>query len=109
LNKSKKNVGEKIPFLDEFKILINEHICNNLKIAYLTLELGRKELEKFIEQTEKLMTASEKYVSGAEKELDEFCDRYFKNDTEVENYCREKHIPTNEEEYQLPHCGEKIE
>ena len=56
-----------------------------------------KEFEKFIEQTEKLMTASEKYVSGAEKELDEFCDDYFANDTEVENYCKEKHIPTNEE------------
>lgn len=56
-----------------------------------------KEFEKFIEQTEKLMTASEKYVSGAEKELDEFCDDYFANDTEVENYCREKHIPINEE------------
>lgn len=55
-----------------------------------------KEFEKFIEQTEKLMTASEKYVSGAEKELDEFCDGYFANDTEVENYCREKYIPTND-------------
>jgi hypothetical protein len=56
-----------------------------------------KEFEKFIEQTEKLMTASEKYVSGAEKELDEFCDNYFANDTEIEEYCKEKHIPTNEE------------
>lgn len=56
-----------------------------------------KEFERFIEQIEKLMTASEKYVSGAEKELDEFCDGYFANDTEIENYCREKHIPTNEE------------
>ncbi len=52
-----------------------------------------KEFEKFIEQTEKLMTASEKYVSGAEKELDEFCDGYFANDTEIENYCKEKNIP----------------
>jgi hypothetical protein len=52
---------------------------------------------KFIEQTEKLMTASEKYVSGAEKELDEFCDNYFANDTEVEEYCKQKHIPTNQE------------
>ena len=57
-----------------------------------------KEFEKFIEQTEKLMTASEKYVSGAEKELDEFCDSYFANDTEVENYCRDKHIPIEEEQ-----------
>ncbi|MBS4040063.1 COG2958 family protein [Cecembia rubra] len=56
-----------------------------------------KEFEKFIEQTEKLMTASEKYVSGAEKELDEFCDEYFANDTEVEKYCKEKHIPTEQE------------
>jgi hypothetical protein len=56
-----------------------------------------KEFEKFIEQTEKLMTANEKYVSGAEKELDEFCDNYFANDTEVENYCAERHIPTNPE------------
>lgn len=52
-----------------------------------------KEFEKFIEQTEKLMTASDKYVKATEKELDEFCDRYFSNDTEVENYCKEKHIP----------------
>lgn len=42
-------------------------------------------------------TASEKYISGAEKELDEFCDSYFENDTEVEKYCKEKHIPTNED------------
>ena len=55
-----------------------------------------KEFEKFIEQIEKLMTASEKYVCGAEKELDEFCDEYFANDTEVERYCAERHIPTNE-------------
>ncbi|SMC41026.1 hypothetical protein [Moheibacter sediminis] len=55
-----------------------------------------KEFEKFIEQTEKLMTANEKYISGAEKELDEFCDSYFINDTEVETYCNEKYIPTSE-------------
>lgn len=52
------------------------------------------EFEKFIEQTEKLLTASEKYVSGAEKELDDFCDKYFANDSEVEKYCKEKHIPS---------------
>lgn len=52
---------------------------------------------RFIEQTEKLMTASEKYVSGAEKELDEFCDHYFANDTEVDVYCKEKYLPINVE------------
>jgi hypothetical protein len=56
-----------------------------------------KEFEKFIEQTEKLMTASEKYVSGVEKELDEFCDGYFANDSAVEKYCSEKNIPSNED------------
>lgn len=52
------------------------------------------EFNRFIEQTEKLMTATEKYVSGAEKELDEFCDNYFASDTEIEGYCKEKYIPT---------------
>jgi hypothetical protein len=56
-----------------------------------------KEFEKFIEQTEKLLTASEKYVSGAEKELDEFCDDYFANDTEIEKYCKDKNIPLDKE------------
>lgn len=53
-----------------------------------------KEFEKFIEQTEKLMTAEDRYYKSTEKELDEFCDHYFANDTEVEKYCKEKHIPT---------------
>ena len=55
-----------------------------------------KEFEKFIEQTEKLLTANEKYVSGAEKELDEFCDTYFKSDTEITDYCKDKNIPIGE-------------
>ena len=55
-----------------------------------------KEFEKFIEQTEKLMTAEERYYKSTEKELDEFCDDYFQNDTEVEKYCKEKHIPTEQ-------------
>jgi len=53
-----------------------------------------KEFEKFIEQTEKLMTAEERYYGSTEKELDEFCDKYFANDTEVEKYCKENNIPT---------------
>ena len=51
------------------------------------------EFERFIEQTEKLLTASEKYITGAEKELDEFCDTYFSNDSDIEKYCKEKNIP----------------
>lgn len=56
-----------------------------------------KDFEKFIEQTEKLMTAEERYFKSTEKELDEFCDNYFANDTEVELYCKDKHIPTENE------------
>ena len=39
------------------------------------------------------MTASDKYAASTEKELDEFCDDYFSNDTEVINYCKQKNIP----------------
>lgn len=55
-----------------------------------------RDFERFIEQTEKLMTAEERYYRATEKELDEFCDRYFSNDTEIENYCKSKHIPLEE-------------
>lgn len=58
------------------------------KLCKMNSEFG-----SFIVQIEKLLTASEKYAMGAEKELDEFCDTYFANDTEVENYCVENHIP----------------
>lgn len=53
-----------------------------------------KEFEKFVEQTEKLMTAEERYYKSTEKELDEFCDSYFANDTDMEKYCKDKNIPT---------------
>lgn len=56
-----------------------------------------KDFERFIEQIEKLMSASDKYFSGAEKELEEFCDDYFKNDDEFERYCHEKNIPSKKE------------
>jgi hypothetical protein len=53
-----------------------------------------KDFEKFIGQTEKLMTAEERYYKATEKELDEFCDGYFTSDTEFESYCKSKYIPT---------------
>jgi hypothetical protein len=56
------------------------------------------EFNKFIEQTEKLLTLTdERYYKSIEKELDEFCDDYFVNDTEVEKYCSDKNIPTDQE------------
>ena len=55
-----------------------------------------KEFEMFIEQIDKLMTAQERYYKSTEKELDEFCDDYFENDTEIEKYCNDKNIPNGE-------------
>jgi hypothetical protein len=54
------------------------------------------EFSKFIEQTEKLLTLTdERYYKSIEKELDESCDDYFANDTEVEEYCNDKNIPSD--------------
>lgn len=39
------------------------------------------------------MTAEDRYFISTEKELAEFCDRYFSNDTEIEKYCKERYIP----------------
>jgi|TARA_R110001606_G_scaffold392153_1_gene560849 hypothetical protein len=55
-----------------------------------------KEFEQFIEQTDRLMTAQERYYKSTEKELDEFCDGYFENDSEIEKYCKDTNIPNGE-------------
>lgn len=52
-----------------------------------------KDFERFIEHVETLMTATEKYIQATEKEFNEFCDKYFTSDTEIEKYCKDKHIP----------------
>lgn len=59
------------------------------------------EFEQFIEQVDKLMTASDRYYKSTEKELNEFCDKYFANDSEIEAYCREKNIPLELEDYEI--------
>jgi hypothetical protein len=51
------------------------------------------DFDEFIVFVEKLMTAEERYFNSTEREFDEFCDKYFSNDTEVQKYCKEKHIP----------------
>jgi len=52
-----------------------------------------RDFDRFIEQIEKLLTASERYVKSTERELVDFCDKYLINDTEIEKYCHEKNIP----------------
>ena len=54
-----------------------------------------EDFRKFIDQTEKFLTAEEKYFKSTEKELNEFCDNYFETDAEIEKYCKEKYIPIN--------------
>ena len=51
-----------------------------------------KDFDRFIEQIEKLLTASERYIKSTEKELIEFCDKFLINDSEIEKYCQEKNI-----------------
>ncbi|BAX79060.1 HTH domain-containing protein [Labilibaculum antarcticum] len=51
---------------------------------------------KFIEKTEMLLTAEERYVKGTRMEFENFCDEYFKTDSEIEKYCQEKNIPFEE-------------
>ncbi len=60
-----------------------------------------KEFEKFIEYTEKVMTATDKYLNDAERGLKEFCDKCFITDSEMEEYCKEKNIQTNEDIIEL--------
>lgn len=55
-----------------------------------------KDFEKFMEQAEKLLTANERYVTATERELEEFCDKYFESDTEMEEYCQKKNIMIDE-------------
>ncbi|MBD3906581.1 HTH domain-containing protein [Chryseobacterium sp. Ch-15] len=55
------------------------------------------DFEKFINQTEILLSASEKYINASRKEFDGFCDVYFNTDSEVEKYCTENKIPWEDE------------
>lgn len=56
-----------------------------------------KDFDRFIEKTEKLMTADDRYYDSTEKELKDFCDDFFKNDEEIEAYCTANNIPTQVE------------
>jgi len=71
---------------------LSEYVCSNFRNEKINIEF-----EKFIEQVDKLMTAEERYYKSTENELNEFCDSFFLNDTEMEKYCLDKHIPMNQE------------
>lgn len=50
------------------------------------------DFEKFIKKTEKVLTASQKYIASSEQELEDFSDKYFIKDVDLEQYCNEKNI-----------------
>jgi uncharacterized protein len=52
-----------------------------------------RDIESFIEQTEKLMTAEERYFKAIEKEFTSFCDACLTTDTEIAEYCLKNDIP----------------
>jgi len=65
------------------------------ELDYKTIDKLSKvniDFEKFIEHVEKILTADEKYISSSQKELIEFCDSYFTEDSEVKEYCKSKNI-----------------
>ena len=52
-----------------------------------------KEFESFIEKGDNLLTATDRYYEPTKNELEQFCDDYFSNDAEVEEYCKTNFIP----------------
>jgi hypothetical protein len=77
---SKTKYPAKIRELD-FKTI--DKLCNN-----------NDHFKKFVDQAEKILTAEKRYLSGTRKEMEEFCDKFLLTDSEAEEYCRKKNIPT---------------
>ncbi|MBL0687533.1 MAG: hypothetical protein JJV94_06890 [Sulfurospirillum sp.] len=50
------------------------------------------DFKKFIAYVEKILTADEKYINLSQKELIEFCDKFFTEDSEIEEYCKKHNI-----------------
>ena len=62
------------------------------------------DFERFISQTESLLSATDKYFKATLKEFDNFCDDYFEKDSEIEKYCKEKNIPIENDENGVEQC-----
>ncbi|MCB2406718.1 hypothetical protein [Hymenobacter lucidus] len=53
------------------------------------------DFNNFIDKIDKILKADDRYIKSSEKELQEFCDTYFKSDADITAYCQEQDIPTN--------------
>ena len=45
-----------------------------------------------------MLTIDERNYQSVENELNDFCDKYFTNDSEMKEYCEEYYIPFDEDE-----------
>ena len=63
-----------------------------------------EDFEKFILQTDSLLSAPDEYLKGTQREFENFCDKYFKTDSEIEKYCEEKHIPIDTDKNGVEQC-----
>ncbi|MCC2547389.1 hypothetical protein LJY25_13115 [Hymenobacter sp. BT175] len=54
------------------------------------------DFNSFIDKIDKILKADDRYIRSSEKELEEFCDNYFKTEAEISAYCTEQNIPTSD-------------
>ena len=80
--------------------------AKNKKLDFKTIDKLceiNKDFEKFILQTDSLLSAPDEYLKGTQKEFENFCDSYFKTDSEIEKYCEEKYIPIDNDKNGIEH------
>ena len=54
------------------------------------------DFNQFIDKTEKVIDADEKFYDATKKDLENICDKFFEDDSEIEKYCKAKNIPIEE-------------
>lgn len=82
----------------ESKILFT---AKTQKLDYITIDkLSKvnKDFQIFIEEVEKLLTAEEKYISATQSSFNKFCDPYLAEEKEIHQYCKDNHIPSENDE-----------
>ena len=57
-----------------------------------------KNYEKFIDIVERILTINNRNYNSIENELNNFCDKYLKDDKEIKEYCEKYNIPFLEDE-----------
>ncbi len=81
--------------------------AKNKELDFRTIDklcVINKDFEKFISQTESILSATDKYLKATKKEFEGFCDSYFRTDSEIEKYCEEKYIPIENDKNGVEHA-----